>query len=239
MSKFKVGDILRVIDASGTSASQVGDIVTVKEVGGWENKLLEVYCEKRDISYGMFDNRFELVTTEQGDQPMARKTFKQLKDTVTVKKNALWQEACDDGTQEYILLDESFNKDQRNTQRIYDRSLVEEDTQNFVEVFQVTPQYMTREELDQWEAFKAGAEKPGKAPAKVVALEAAPTPKATRPYQRISEAKFVSVYNSSRSIASVAKKLGLSVESVYNRASVARRNGANLKTMKRTRSKAA
>jgi hypothetical protein len=101
--------------------------------------------------------------TEGGDmkKPYQRKTYKQLKDTVTVKRGAIWQEACDDGTQEYVLLTTEHNKDPRNTQCIYDRSLVENDKKHFAEVFQVEPQYMTREELDQWEAFKS-RKKPGR-----------------------------------------------------------------------------
>ncbi|OLT47749.1 hypothetical protein BJF87_21275 [Gordonia sp. CNJ-863] len=87
-------------------------------------------------------------------KPYQRKTYKQLKDSVTVKKGALWQEACDDGDQEYVLLDSAFNRDPRQTQRIYDRSLVENDPKNFAEVFKVSPEYQTREELDLWEAFQ-------------------------------------------------------------------------------------
>lgn len=37
-----------------------------------------------------------------------RRTFRLLKDTPEVSKGALFQEACDDGDQEYILLDHSY-----------------------------------------------------------------------------------------------------------------------------------
>ena len=93
-------------------------------------------------------------------KPTQRKTYKQLKGSVTVKKDALWQEACDDGTQEYVLLSVDDNKDPRQTQRIYDRALVEDDPKNFVEVFAVTPAFLTQSELDQWDAFKKTAAKP-------------------------------------------------------------------------------
>ncbi|MBM4646581.1 hypothetical protein GS464_29695 [Rhodococcus hoagii] len=159
-----------------------------------------------------------------------RKTYKQLKDSVTVKKGALWQEACDDGTQEYILLDQSFNKDPRQTQRIYDRALVEGDEKNFVEVFKVTPEYMTRDEVERWEAFQGK-----KTAAKDIAtlehgnyvnrsnLELVSPVKPTRTrkkaatapkYSGLSEARlaeFVKAYNSSRTRKAVAR----SSESVY------------------------
>ncbi|MDV7992094.1 hypothetical protein [Rhodococcus sp. IEGM 1374] len=179
MSKFKVGDRVRVIDCAGSSSAHIGDIVTVMDVWGHGNNLLSVYSPKYDSTYGMYDYRFE-TTTKTGETPVQRRTFKQLKESVTVRKNALWQEACDDGTQEYILLDQTNNKDSRNTQRIYDRSLVEADSANFVEVFAVTPQYMTRVELDQWEAFKA-VKPERKARAK--------TTKAPKKVARVSKAK--------------------------------------------------
>ena len=89
-------------------------------------------------------------------KPYQRKTYKQRKDSVTVKKGALWQEACDDGDQEYVLLDKAFSKDTagNGVHKIYTRSLVEDDPKNFVEVFKVEPEYQTREELDLFEEFK-------------------------------------------------------------------------------------
>lgn len=104
---------------------------------------------------GFYDPQDLRLITKGGDMKSTqRKTYKQLKESVTVKKDALWQEACDDGTQEYVLLNADDNKDPRQTQKIYERALVEEDPKNFVEVFAVTPAFMTQAELDQWEDFK-------------------------------------------------------------------------------------
>ncbi|MGW5074028.1 hypothetical protein [Rhodococcus sp. NPDC004095] len=182
MSKFKVGDKVRCINPSSPSQPYAG--------AGWEVGLTYLINEvssynrgESDTCYyggkgncGVFSEYLELAT-EGGDMPYQRRTFKQLKDSVTVKKDARWQEACDDDTQEYILLDQSFNKDPQQTQRIYDRSLVEDDPKNFVEVFKVSPEYMTREELDQFEAFKK-VQKPTKAP--VARKRAARSTKATK-----------------------------------------------------------
>ena len=93
---------------------------------------------------------------------MARKTYKLIKDTPTMVKGAILQEKCDDGTQPYIMLNKNtHDKYADGADRKIKRSLVEDAPNWFVEVFQVEPQYMTREELDQWEAFKGGkAKKP-------------------------------------------------------------------------------
>lgn len=158
MSKYKVGDRVRLrrdlkIDerygrCSWTWAMNpnLGKVVTVKYVDQEGDYKLD----------DVFDHWYsdEMIQGLAEGQRSERRTFKQLTPSIHVKKDALWQKACDDGTQEYVLLDESFNKDPRQTQRIYDWSLVEEDTRNFVEVFKVHPEYMIREELDEWEAFK-------------------------------------------------------------------------------------
>lgn len=90
-----------------------------------------------------------------------RRTFKLLKDTIAIRKGALYQEQCDDGTQPYEMITPEFNKSDTVTKAIYhDRSLVEDQPQWFTEVFKVQPEYMTQAELDQWEAFKASQAKP-------------------------------------------------------------------------------
>ncbi|UNQ40924.1 hypothetical protein MPC38_06650 [Prescottella equi] len=171
------------------------------------------------------------LVTEGGEMPHQRRTFKQLKDSVMVKKDALWQEACDDGTQEYILLDQAFNKDPRQTQRIYDRSLVEGDPKNFVEVFKVSPDYMTREELDQFEAFKKGKT----AKAAVVKTEATEFPPSKSTVSNARLEKFVAAWNSSRNLDSLATKLGISIGTVYVYKSAAQRQGKELKTLRRSK----
>ncbi|ODR25805.1 hypothetical protein BHQ19_10260 [Mycolicibacterium porcinum] len=80
-----------------------------------------------------------------------------MKGTAELKVGAVVQEKCDDGDQDYIVLDESFVKytNEANSKRYtLPREAVEKEPKWFVEVFKVHPEYMTREELDAWEAFK-------------------------------------------------------------------------------------
>jgi hypothetical protein len=176
MSKFKVGDRVRVTK-SGTHDFKVGDVGTIYLDDGPTKKSqrwrITVPGKNVECNW-MYDREMELVTN-QGGAPVARKTYKLIKDTPTVKKGAIYQEACDDGTQEYIILDKAFIKDTSGNGQvpIYTRSLVEDAPQWFVEVFQVEPQYMTAVELEQWEAFKAKAKKPA---AKTIALEVTKKP---------------------------------------------------------------
>lgn len=155
MSKFKVGDKVRVLKAETGDKAKVGDILTVS--GGTTN-----YPE---TSNGDMWRLSEIELINEGETTVGKRTFKLLKDTPFVAKGAIYQEKCDDGTQEYVLLDDKFNKDQltngkMNSQNIYHRPNVEDQPEWFVEVFKVTPEYMTQGELDQWEAFKKGTTAP-------------------------------------------------------------------------------
>lgn len=169
MSRYKAGDKVRIRSSrgSGWNASGYMDYIigTVQSILRTEDdgyRIANTNCQAVDYDtwYITNDDIVQLIT-EGGDmKPTQRKTYKQLKESVTVKKDALWQEACDDGTQEYVLLNADDNKDPRQTQKIYARALVEEDPENFVEVFAVTLAFMTQAELDQWDAFKKAAAKP-------------------------------------------------------------------------------
>lgn len=165
MSKFKVGDTLKVIDDRGSRAAAIGDIVTVIDVGGIKDTMLRVRSIASDVSYEMYDYRFELVTNK-GDTPMARRTFKLLKELPDVRKGALFQERCDDGTQPYDLLTtddyKGSNWDNKSRLGFSDRALLENQPAWFVEVFPVSPQYMTQPELDEYKAFMAARKKPAK-----------------------------------------------------------------------------
>lgn len=106
--------------------------------------------------------------TSNGDKPMAKRTFKQLKEDATLKAGALWQEECEDGTQPYSMITpESFKSTGESSYSIDTRSLVEDNPTWFVEVFKVEPEYMTQEELDRYHTFLSGkpaqTQKPTKA----------------------------------------------------------------------------
>ncbi|NDZ93299.1 hypothetical protein G3I13_01810 [Streptomyces sp. SID6673] len=250
MSKFKIGDRIRGNpgDDMYTITTQHATMEVIRHIGSVdpdiEVKVLthSVYPGEVGSTYRVNSAHFELITKGEEVKPYQRKTYKQLKDSVTVKKGALWQEACDDGDQEYVLLDSAFNRDPRQTQRIYDRSLVEDDSKNFVEVFQVNPSYMTREELDRWEAFqkrKSGRKISDLPPVSdapedvqvVVPGSATPKPR----YSHISDpvlTQFVGVWNSSRNVASVARKMNIKPASVLTYRAAALYRGFDLKTMR-------
>lgn len=163
MSKFEVGD-KAVMMGGGCSTASIGETVTIT---GVSSKRVEFVTSSGGTCWCYHPDYLEddhyLQLTTKGDKPMARRTFKQLVETPTVKKGAIYQEACDDGTQEYRLLDKAFNKDVTpersiwNSGNIYNRSLVEDNPKMFVEVFKVTPEYMTQEELNIWTAFNKAA----------------------------------------------------------------------------------
>lgn len=281
MSKFKIGDQVRILDSTyrpnAATRRRIGNMYQVVAV---KPDTFRVDPDLRANGWWYNDSDGELV--EAGSGQYGRRTFRQLSDNLTVKRGALWQEACDDGTQEYKLLNpETDSKDGGRQQSVYDRSLIEQSKQ-FVEVFKVHPEYMTREELDKWEVFKgskpaipvatpksrlsasrleevahytldfgpgAAARKFNVSPATASVylsqarsrglLQRDSSPDQAVPMQRhyrtkrvsVSDAKFILTYNSSRTAASVAKKLGCSMSNVYNRASVLRKQGVVLKKL--------
>lgn len=96
----------------------------------------------------------------KGETKMGRQTFRLLKDTPELKKGALVQEACDDGDQEYKLLENQDKFVKHDDLEDYDidlcfsRKTVE--TGNFFEeVFPVEPQFMNAEELTRHKEFMA------------------------------------------------------------------------------------
>jgi hypothetical protein len=184
MSKFKVGDRVKFTDKAVCSDKRLDRVsyIEIEKLRG--DGRVDYYgsydfAGKRITGCGCCsDEDFELLITEGGAQ-MARKTYKLIKDTPTIKKGAIYQEACDDGTQEYVLLDKSFLRGSwptNSTIKIFDRSLVEDAPQFFVEVFQVEPQYMTAPELEQWDAFKATKTKKLVAKVEAVVTKSAWTP---------------------------------------------------------------
>lgn len=106
-----------------------------------------------------FDARQLVLVEKKGN----RRTFMLIKDTPTMLKGAILQEECDDGTQPYKMLNqETHCKDGNYLVSIAKRELVEKQPKWFVEVFKVTPEYMTKEQLAQFETFKTAQAKKGK-----------------------------------------------------------------------------
>lgn len=150
MSKFNEGEIVEVFK-TGTPFS-VGEKVRLVTKDSYDDWKAE-YLDGSDYWYVTEDEVRYTTSNSKENKPMGRRTFKLIKDAPTIKKGAVYQEQCEDGTQPYELLDKNYSK-ANNGHVITDRSLVEDAPQWFVEVFKVEPEYMTREQLDAFEAFK-------------------------------------------------------------------------------------
>lgn len=184
MSKFDVGTRVRGIgEFEGRSID--GLVGTVTEV--INRRIVEVEWPHGFKEYGLRRRNWSVdieqlePITEGGDQ-VKRRTFKLTKELPELTKGALVQEKCDDGTQDYIALDNSQIKyalEDGRKSLTYPRKAVEDEPNYFVEVFAVEPAYMTQDELDQFEAFKISAKKPAKRTAKAPMKKPAGRPRKT------------------------------------------------------------
>ncbi|WP_241473804.1 hypothetical protein [Mycolicibacterium neoaurum] len=161
MSKFKVGDKARLIrggDEGSLYGFKNGDIVTVTDLDRDGPNDLRVRNEDGVTGYARTSQFAHVAGTGQRKH---RQTFRLIKGLPDVREGALFQEKCDDGDQDYVLLDSDYIKyDDEDGNRdaseyVLSRGAVENEPQWFVEVFKTHLEYITREELDQWEAFKA------------------------------------------------------------------------------------
>lgn len=162
MTKFKIGDQIignKLANSYGITREGWRGVVT--EVGG---RWFSAQALDGETNFSTLDpDNFNLITN--GEIPMKRRTFKLTKELPELTKGALVQEKCDDGDQDYTVLDQSFIKyeDEHGRKTVtYPRKAVEDEPNYFVEVFAVEPAYMTQDELDQFEAFKISAKKPAK-----------------------------------------------------------------------------
>jgi len=133
MTKFKVGDRVRQFT---TSSKDTGVII---EATYSQNRGTYTLLYDKDGSKSMHhwhDNELELITSKskKEEKSMTRRTFRQLKDSVTIKKGAIFQEQCEDGTQPYELITPEFYKGNLTPGTIKDRSLVEGQPEWFEEV---------------------------------------------------------------------------------------------------------
>lgn len=119
---------------------------------------------------------------KEEEKRMGRRTFRLVKETAEFKKGTLVQEACDDGDQEYRVLNDTGAKfddlDDYDLPKAFSRKTVEENKAFFEEVFPVEPAFMNAAELEAYQGFVAGLKKKTvKKTAKVVKLAAKATKK--------------------------------------------------------------
>lgn len=191
MSKFKVGDRVRVVKGHD-NAGFIGTILDIPNANGtYSGYVFSDDEDKRmpNPNNNVFhEDELELVTNNEGEKTM-RRTFKLLKDTPGVNKGALYQERCDDGDQPYDLISlDSRKGSNKDLIGFEDRTLVEDAPEWFVEVFKVEPEYMTREELDRYHVFLKG-KKPTKAVKPVKAQRAPWSAERRRRFEKTQKAK--------------------------------------------------
>lgn len=231
MAKFKVGDRVRV-----TSVSELRNkIFTISEVHEHWSFPYKLDGDVGDNFNVWSDNELQLAQGPRTDNLLkSPRTYRLLKDAPSVRAGAIFQESDND---KYMLISPEFIR--FGTGAAIDRGAVESQPDWFVEVFKVTPEYMTAEELSQWEAFKAGskptkpsAQRPADKVETVVKVGESVRQRSTKAYKHIPKGEFIGVYNTSRNAASVAKKLNISISSVHQRASRLRSEGYKLKKLK-------
>lgn len=153
MSKFKVGDRVKVI---GVDSLCYEDDVRIGEYGnviGVEPKQDDFYNINvkgdRGNEEPFMEEQLELITPIEGIIP-DRRTFRLLKNTSELKKGAIIQEMCDDGNQDYCVLTHSdikYTNEAGDLCYIAPRGSVENEPKWWTEVFQVAPNYLTKEEV--------------------------------------------------------------------------------------------
>lgn len=189
MSKFRKGDQVRMISKSIYGDLQSSNVYKRSVNGiGWitevdsEGPGTYTVNELQSGHDGDFFTEADLQPINFGEEIMRRRTFKLTKELPELTKGALVQEKCNDGTQDYIALDNSQIKyalEDGRKSLTYPRKAVEDESNYFVEVFAVEPAYMTQDELDQFEAFKISAKKPAKRTAKTPMKKPAGRPRKT------------------------------------------------------------
>lgn len=161
--KYKVGDTVRINSKDGASSYMVGCTAKVSRVVRSEFYAyhLEGYCDR------FCEKELDLV--KRGKTTM-RRTFRALKDGPEFKKGALFQEACDDGDQEYKLLDEDHMSEAASSDwgdyysgdLTLTRNTVEDQPKWFEEVFPISDEYVTKDELSAFRKFKLSLTKKAK-----------------------------------------------------------------------------
>jgi hypothetical protein len=175
MSKFEVGDLVRVV---WCRQCEERNCQHIKIFGGNPTEINYVfessegmYNLEGDSECNWYDSELELSQeNNEGSVKMSgRRTFKLVVNLPNVKKGALFQEKCDDGDQDYVLLDNSYQKYDYQGEgglEAQPRGAVEKESKFFVEVFSATNEYLTEDELKAWKAFKAGKTVVSKSPSK-------------------------------------------------------------------------
>lgn len=165
MAKFKVGDIVTGINnvhyqwTTDKATMRVVETYTDRPDG---NDILVEILSQTDFpsqigkKWLVYSEHFKLIKGEI----MSRKTFRLKKNTATFKKGLVVQEACDDGTQEYVALNHEdyfkfsdFDKYFYGRTPQFTRESVEQNPEWFEEVFPATEAWLTSDEKEKLEKY--------------------------------------------------------------------------------------
>lgn len=158
--KFKVGDKIKLTDYTKYEFPRhKNEVAVITRVNGgilcqWPDGNTSILSVNGPACFGAYK-------INEGETKMGRRTFRLEKETADLKKGALVQEACDDGHQEYVLLEnqEKFVKyddlSEYDISITFSRKSVEENSKFFTEVFAVEPAFMDKEQLARHKEFMA------------------------------------------------------------------------------------
>jgi len=155
--KFRIGDRVKVIKSESSPGRKhmgtqeyVGmtGAITVNDGSGAHSIKIE--------GVESWWAEWELQLIGKGAKKvMGKRTFKQLKDNQAIRKGAIWQEECEDGTQPYALITPElckFESDDREYSQPC-REIIEQNPTWFVEVFPASEAFLTKEELATFRQF--------------------------------------------------------------------------------------
>lgn len=175
MISFKIGDRVTATSEYEGNTEIIGIPGMIVKNFHDDNHLSTVKFNKNINGHGR-DNREWNIPSEklkllnEGEYKMARATYKLLVELPAVSKGAIYQENCDDGTQDFHLLDSKYIKfDDENESRNAEeyevpREAVETQPQFFERVYSATETWLTRDQLEQFKTFlgQKPAGKPGR-----------------------------------------------------------------------------
>lgn len=152
MSNLKIGDKVKLKNYMSVYV-HLGEAGVVKSLGSSVCVDFNGCCSVNTT----IDNLIKVAGASK--KYMGRRTFRLLKELPDVKKGAIVQEKCDDGDQDYKVLDcqkyvkyEDENGSKEGT--VFPRGSIEKEPKFFEEVFPLTESWGTREEQKAFKEFQ-------------------------------------------------------------------------------------
>lgn len=143
--KFKVGDKVKILRNSCGSNLEIGSIGTVVAIDDDGIKSW-IYVNGKRTGHIYFPEEIELITnSDTKEKPYMRKKYILLKETSGLKKGAIVEEKCDDGTQDFTLITPESDKFPNGTDWNIPRKSVTDNPKWYQEV---TVMYVSKDKLE-------------------------------------------------------------------------------------------